>query len=622
MQLHIWSAAVIVLSFCAPSLVRAALIQEPSQIPAGKVYDYIIAGAGAGGSVLANRLSESENVNVLLVEAGSSDYKNLNVEVPHLAAALIGSEFDWNFTTVPQPGLNGRSLPYTRGRVLGGSTAINFMSYSRGSKDDWNRWANVTDDQSWSWNSILPYAKKIEQLTVPIDGRNIHNEVNYDVHGHRGPVKFSTAGYRISTDRRILETTTELAEFPFNLDMNSGNTIGIGWTQLTIAEGERVSAASAYLDPVLARSNLDIVVNTHVTKLLQTGTSNGLPVFRGVQLSQPNSPDVYTLKATNEVIVSTGAVKTPQLLMLSGIGDSAELAALDITTIVDLPDVGKNLQDQPSSINSFTVNSTDTLDPLTFNSTFTAQQLALWQSNHTGQLGLPFGDQLGWFRLPSNSTVFETTPDPTAGPTSAHFMFTLFDGFIAFNPPFATSGNFFTALTVGVSPSSRGTITINSTSPFASPLISPGFLSTDVDIAVMRESIKSLRRFVAARAWDGWILNEFGTFATAQTDDEIDEYLRNTAIAVSHASCTASMGKTGSTGRGTGVLNSDLTVKGTVGLRVVDASVFPFIPASHTQAPVYIIAEKAADLIKASAPKYYEQQRRQAATFRVEDRAI
>jgi choline dehydrogenase-like flavoprotein len=580
----LWKTAVVL---ALSPLTWAALLQDPSKITSGKKYDYIIAGGGAAGSVLANRLTEDGKTHVLLVEAGSSDYKNIMIEVPQFAGRLANTQFDWNFTTVPQPSLNGRSLGFERGHVLGGSTCINFMAFTRGSQDDWNRFAKVTNDQGWSWNSILPYAKKLEHFVAPIDGRNVSDEIDLSVHGLTGPVHSSVPGYHVSTDGRVLSASQQLsAEFPFNHDENSGNMIGLSWSQVTIANGTRQSASLSYLDPILNRSNLDIVVNTHVIKLLETGTCDGKPEFLGVQISQPGSTKIETVYANKEVIVSTGAAKTPQLLMLSGIGDPAELTKLGIKTIISAPDVGKNVQDHPLVLSSFTVNSTDTLDNLA-DPTFAAQQLALWQTNRTGELGLPTGNQLAWLRLPANNSIFQTTPDPSAGPTSGQYELILNDGFLG--PPPVANTNFFTAFTVMVSPTSRGNVTLNSTSPFAAPIINPGYLSTQFDIVTMREGIKSLRRFMAAPAWNGWIIDEFGDFKAAQTDAQIDQFARENAETINHISGTAAMGK---------VLNSDLTVKGAAGLRVVDASAFPFIPAAHTQVPTYILAERAADLIK------------------------
>ncbi|KAI0799851.1 aryl-alcohol oxidase-like protein [Irpex lacteus] len=586
---------------------RAALFQDPSHLSPNKAYDYIIVGGGAAGSVLANRLTEVPNSQVLLVEAGSSDFEDLTIEVPNFAGRLGGTKFDWNFTTTPQPGFNGRSIAFERGHVLGGSTAINFMTFTRGSRDDWDRWANVTGDKGWSWESIFPYAKKLEHFVSPQDGRNISDEVDISVHGLNGPVHASVPAFHVSTDGRVLNATQQLAdEFPFNRDMNSGDPIGIGWTPCTIAGGVRQSSALSYLAPILnTRSNLDVVVNTHATKILQTGISGGLPEFKGVQLSQPGSKKTLTLHASKELILSAGSVKTPHLLMLSGIGDSAELSKLNIKTIVDLPDIGKNLQDHPFLTNPFTVNSTNTLDILN-NATISAQQLSIWQQqNHTGLLALPAGSQIGWLRLPENSSVFEESgvgADPSAGPTSAHWETILFDGFIGFSGAPPSDGNFFTAFTVMTSPTSRGNITLNTTDPFAPPIINPGYLTTPFDILTIREGIKAIRRFTSAPAWEGWITGEFGSFAEAQTDEEIEEYARTNAQTIDHVSGTVRMGKSGSAKQGgSGALDSDLKVKGVAGLRVVDASIFPFIPAAHTQVPTYIVAERAADLIKADA---------------------
>ncbi|KAF8808842.1 aryl-alcohol oxidase-like protein [Phlegmacium glaucopus] len=585
----------------AISSVSGALFTDPSQLPPKKDYDFIIVGAGAGGSVLANRLTEIPGFHVLLIEAGSADFNNLNIRVPGLAATLTNTQFDWNFTTVNQPGMNGRPLAYPRGHVLGGSTSINFMAYTRGSKDDYDRWARVTDDEGWSWNSLFPYMLKIETLTQPLNNRDTTGEFNPTVHGKTGPVNTSLPSENVSTDNRVLQASQQLSsEFPFNLDYNSGNTIGIGWAQFTIGHGQRSGAAAAYIAPALAtHPNLDVLVNTVVTKVLQTDKRDGKPVFLGVEFAKSALSPRQVLHATKEVILSAGAVKTPHLLMLSGIGPPSGLSPCGIKPIVNLPDVGQNLQDHPLVTSSFSVNaSVTTLDPLLQNATFSAGQLSQWMQNRTGEFSLGASNQFGWLRLPSNASIFKTVQDPSAGPTSAHYEFIPTDEFLSFTSAFPTSGNFFTMFTNLVSPLARGNLSLGSSNPFDSPIINPNFLSNEFDIFTMRESIKAARTFMAAPAWRGWITGEVGAFAQARTDDQIEQYVRNTCSTVNHVVGTAAMGKTGSTGRGTGALNSDLTVKGTVGLRVVDASAFPFIPAAHTQTPTYILAERAADLIK------------------------
>ncbi|KAI0339469.1 aryl-alcohol oxidase-like protein [Trametopsis cervina] len=568
------------------------LLQNPSQLDPMRTYDFIIAGGGTAGCVLANRLSEDGQYNVLLVEAGSSDYNNLNIQIPQFAGKLGGTVFDWNFTTTPQPGLNNRSIAFQRGHVLGGSASVNYMALTRGSRDDWDRFANVTNDEGWSWKSMLPYAKKLEHFVSPIDGRNINNEVDWSVHGRHGPLHASVPGYHVSTDDRVLQATRELSsEFPFNRDINSGDTIGIGVIQ--IANGQRQSAATSYLAPVLHRANLDVLVNTHVTKLLATGTDHGLAVFRSVQLGQPGSGKIYVVNASREVIVSTGAAKTPQLLMLSGIGNHAELARFDIDTLVHAPGVGKNLQDPPFVASSFTVASSHTLDALR-QPAFAAAQLVLWKTNRTGVLGLPSANQYGWFRLPLSANV----EDPSAGPTSAHWEITLSDSFTGPIPP--PNGSFLTVGTAVVSPTSRGTISLASTNPFDAPSIDPRFLSSAFDVFTMREAVKAMRRFVHAHTWDGWVVDEFGELKEARTDREIEAYVGRNAVTINHVCGTVAMGVQGP-------LNADLSVKGTVGLRVVDASAFPFIPAAHTQAPTYMLAERAADLIRGFYAMYEQR---------------
>ncbi|EPQ58624.1 alcohol oxidase [Gloeophyllum trabeum ATCC 11539] len=585
----------------AAAFVHGEIYSDPAEI-IDERYDYVIVGAGAGGSVLANRLTEDPSKKVLLIEAGSrqADYKNLNIEVPWFAALLANSRFDWNYTTVPQPGLNNRSLPFQRGRVLGGSTAVNYMIHNRGSRDDWDRYAEVTGDKGWSWDAMYPYMLKIEKLVPPADGHNTDGQIDPSIHGTDGPLAISLPGFLLGTDERVVNASHELPEFRYNIDQNSGDMIGIGWAQSTIANGTRTTSAGSYIEPALLRPNLDILVDTQVTKVLQTGNHDGTPVFRGVEFAQSATGPLFQINVTDEVILAAGAINTPQILLLSGIGDSAELTPLGIETLVDLPDVGKNLQDHPLLTSSYTVNSDDTLDNLISDAAYAGQQFALWQANRTGQLVLSPTNQIGWFRLPENASIWETHPDPTAGPTSSHYEFVFTDAYISFVGGPRPSGHFFTVFTNVISPTSRGSITLKSSNPFDPPLMDPNMLGTDVDTFVMLEAVKAARRFMSAPAWNGYILEEYGPFAEVHTDEEIIAYARKYASTVNHASCTAAMGKRGVVGEGKGVLNPDLTVKGTVGLRVVDASAFPYVPAAHPMAPVYLLAERAADLIRMS----------------------
>ncbi|KAI0033867.1 alcohol oxidase [Vararia minispora EC-137] len=587
----------------APSEAFAALHQGLTSALAHTTFDYIIVGGGAAGAVVANRLSEDHDISVLLIEAGSrkgSDFNDTAIEIPGRSAALQKTRFDWNFTTTPQVGYDNRSIAYPRGHVLGGSTAINVMAYCRGSRDDYDRWARVTGDYGWSWDSLFPYILNLDRVTPSADGHSTAGQFNPDVHGHTGLLNISLANYFIEPGALSINASHELSsQFPFNLDFNSGNTVGLSYTQQTIYKGARFTSAHGYLAPFFERPNLDVVVNTLVTKVVQTGTHRDVPAFRAVQVYNSSTNTTTKLTARHEVILSAGAVKSPHLLMLSGIGDTSELSAVGIEPLVSLPDVGKNLQDHVFlPLIHTVVPGVFTLNQLRENATFAAAALAQWTNTRTGPLTLPGGDTWGWFRLPASSSAFEIAPDPSAGETSAHYEAIIEDTFISkvLTPP--STGNFLTLLLNLISPASRGTISLASADPLAAPLIDPRFLTAPVDIAMIREAIRAVRVFLAAPAWQGWITGEYGALANATTDAELDAFARSNADSVDHVSGTVAMGPRECTRVGCGALNPDLSVKGTVGLRVVDASAFPFIISGHTQGSTYILAERASDIIK------------------------
>ncbi|KAA1471966.1 aryl-alcohol-oxidase from pleurotus Eryingii [Dentipellis sp. KUC8613] len=574
------------------------LYDSPSQLPSTNKYDYVVIGAGAGGATVAARLSEDSSVKVLLLEAGVNNAGNLGVEIPFLDVTLSpNTAIDWNYTTTSQPGLDGRSIPYPRGKLLGGSTSINFMSYNRGSQSDWDRYARVTGDQGWSWNSMQKYFKKLERLTKPADNHNTAGEVNPSIHGTSGPVAISLGGVSLNIDPLVIGATKGSKEFPFNEDQNDGKMLGIGWTQCTIDGGERVSSATAYLSPNENRTNLDVVINAQATKLIQTGNDHGTPVFQGVQFASSASGPRFVVNATKEVIVSAGAIGSPQLLLLSGIGPKTELEPLGIKTVVNNPYIGKNFQDHPLLSNSFVVNSTGavTIDDINRNDSLRAELLQQWTNNRTGDFVIGSPNQLGWDRVPQS--VLSHEQDPSSGPDSPHFEFLIFDGFVSFVTAPPTEGHYLTVLTAVVAPAARGTLTLNSTNPFDFPNIDPGLLNSQIDVTTMREAVKAVRRFVAQPSWKGYVVSEYPGLANATTDAQIESYVRANSATIYHPASTIPMG---SKSDKTAPLNPDLTVKGVKGLRVVDASVVPFIPEAHPQGVWYAIAERAADLIKAT----------------------
>ncbi|CDO69332.1 Aryl-alcohol oxidase [Trametes cinnabarina] len=439
--------------------VHGTLFSDPAQLPAHKTYDYIVVGSGPGGSPIAARLSEDPSVNVLIIEAGATGFDFQNVEVPALAPDLQpSSPFDWNYTIVPQPGLNGRAFPYSRGKALGGCTAINWMFWVRCARDDYDKFADITGDKGWSWNSILPLWNKIERLVPPQDGHNTKGEIDPSIHGTHGAINISVHNAPFPTDEPIIRAAEEIGgDFHPIEDYNSGNPLGLAWFQGAIGGGVRNDAATAYLVPALSRKNLDVLIQTQVTKLVQTGVQGGKPVFRGVQFAQSKSAPTHSLTAKKEVILAAGAFNTPQLLLLSGIGPSSDLSKLGIHTIVDSPSVGKNLSDQPvvPLLYGAAQEQDDVFTNLARNQTFFEQSLSQWQTKRQGVLTNAANNQLGFFRIPSNDSVFDGQPDPSPGPTSPHLEYIPFPGTFAFLGPLPPTGFFAPSVVVLLTPTAR-----------------------------------------------------------------------------------------------------------------------------------------------------------------------
>ncbi|KAK0494882.1 aryl-alcohol-oxidase from pleurotus Eryingii [Armillaria luteobubalina] len=537
-------------------------------------FDYIIVGGGTAGNVLVNRLTEDHDISVLVLEAGNSSDVLLS-QVPFFCTiATPNTPLDWNFTTIPQPGLNGRAIPILRGFGLGGSRAVNYMTYTRGSSEDYDRYASVSGDSGWRWDEIQPYFRKNERFVAPTDQHNTTGEFDPSVHGFRGINSVALPGYPRAIDSHILQATKELTDsFPFNLDFNSGYQLGIGWEQTTAGNGTRSSSQTSYLGPsYINRKNLHVLVPSYVMRILMANAPNStLPRFDAVEFMQD----------AEEVILSAGAIGTPHILLNSGIGDADELSAVGITPTVDLPDVGRNLTDHPRWSLVWCVNDTSTTEIYWRNNTFQADALAEWSANRTGYISSTVLNHIGFSRVGEDLLEEE----PSAGNLTAHYELVFASGIFESTVP--ATGNYFTTTVVLLCPLSRGSITINSTNSLDPPLINPNFFSHPQDIAAMQYAVEGAQKFVSAPVWKDYII----ALTTNITD--LEEGIRDEAGSTDHQVSTASMSPLGA---GWGVVDPDLRLKRAMGVRVVDAS--PFIPAAHTQAAVYAFAERAADLIK------------------------
>lgn len=524
-------------------------------------YDYIIVGAGSAGCVLANRLSADPSNRVLLLEAGGSDINPwIHIPVGYFKT-MHNPSTDWCYETEPDDGIAGRSLQWPRGKVLGGSSSLNGLLYVRGQKEDYDRWAEL-GNKGWSFKEVLPYFKKSEDQERGAD----------EYHGVGGPLKVSDLRLRRPIADFFIKAATQIG-IPFNKDYNGEKQEGVGYFQQTAHKGFRWSTAKGFLRPARKRSNLTVLTKAQTRRVLFEGSKAvGVEYLKGGQL--------HLAKADGEVILSSGAIGSPQILQISGVGPKSLLEKVGVPLVKDLPGVGQNLQDH-LQIRLVYKTSQRTLND-EVNNIFKQGWVGLqYLLTRTGPLTLA-ASQVVIFTKSNHDPELER-PDIQfhMQPLSADKPG---DGAHKFSA--------FTSSVCQLRPYSRGYLEIKSKDPLEYPAIHPNYLSDERDHQVAIDGIKTARRIAEAPALAPHILDEYVPGRQYQTDEELLEAARQYSQTIYHPTSTCKMGTDDMA-----VVDERLRVYGVENLRVVDASIMPEIVSGNTNAPTIMIAEKASDMI-------------------------
>ncbi|HEY1616762.1 MAG TPA: GMC family oxidoreductase N-terminal domain-containing protein [Streptosporangiaceae bacterium] len=531
------------------------------------MYDYVIVGAGSAGCVLASRLTENPDTRVLVLEAGPPDDAD-EIHIPAALSLLFKSTYDWNYETVPQSRAGDRPIYWPRGRVLGGSSSINAMIYIRGARYDYDTWRDDYGCEGWGYNDLMPYFLRAEN--------NSRGESAY--HGASGPLSVQDLRYKSGLTGAFV-AAAQASGMPANDDFNGPQQDGVGYYQVTQRGGRRWSAADAYLHPAASRPNLTILTDTLATGIdVEGGRAVGVRYLRrGVEES---------VRVEGEVLLAAGAICSPQLLMLSGIGPADHLREHNIAVMSDSPGVGANLSDHPVVTAMW---STPKARGLWERSG--PKNLARWQLTHSGPMSTNIAEAGGFTR---------TDPSLPAPDIQWHVLPVPYQNFGLDDP----ASRALSVLITLVSPGSRGKIRLRGNDPRHKPEIDPAYLSDNSDLDPLIRAIGLVRDIAAAKPMSKACTSELAPGDFARTGAELTEWIRSEITTIYHPVGTCAMGGDSklAASKLTSVVDTELRVRGIEQLRVVDASVMPTVPRGNTNAPVIALAERAADLISGRAP--------------------
>lgn len=501
-------------------------------------YDFIVVGAGAGGSVVANRLSENPNAKVLLLEAGGSSIPD-NVRIPPLWFTLLGSDVDWKYSSVPQPALDGRQTFEPRGKIPGGSSNLYLMMHIRGHSSDFDNWA-YNGCPGWAYNDILPYFQKLEDQednTNPVGGKG-------------GPLSVINAKDHNPnpTSRAFLAACAELG-YPSTDDFNGPNMEGAGWHHINVKNGKRHSANEAYIESISGRKNFELSTDSYATRLIFEGT-------RCVGVEYVQGGETKTARANNEVIVCGGAIESPHLLLLSGIGPSDHLKEHGIKTLVNLPGVGQNFHNH---VLTGVIHECKQPVP---QGNLNLSEAALFCKSDEGWVGPDL--QIGFVHVPFNIIIGQGHPNSVS------------------------------ILPGVVRPMSRGWVKLASANPTDKPLINPNYLGAESDRKRLAQAVQIARDIFATKAFSEWVGPELMPGPDFK-DTDLEDFVRKNADSYHHQAGSCKMGSDEMS-----VVDPSLRVYGIDGLRVADASVMPMVPSGNCHAGIMMVAEKCADMIKSA----------------------